>query len=189
MKKSEIHFSFAKKCWRFLSEILRLNSGAEVCKSCRSRQELSNEYLLAKNRRRYSRERASQSLEENSINSSFASLLRSLSWAALLGARSPDGTTRQHICNQSTAVIWPERAAQRRGWPAEHEDVLARKRHRVVETTGGRHLRPYYHNRRRIDENRFWRPSRARNTSSFSADFRSPAGPRLPGRPTPTSNR
>ena len=39
-------------------------SGAEACKSCRSRQELSNEYLVftCKIRLRYSRERASQSL-------------------------------------------------------------------------------------------------------------------------------
>ena len=38
-------------------------SGAKACKSCRSRQELSNEYLsfTHKNQRRYSRERASQS--------------------------------------------------------------------------------------------------------------------------------
>ena len=35
------------------------------CKSCRSRQELSNEYLLAKIWRRYSRERASQSSQNN----------------------------------------------------------------------------------------------------------------------------
>ena len=47
--KTEIHYSFAKKCWRFLAEISRDLSGAKVCKSCsRSRQELSNEYLLAK---------------------------------------------------------------------------------------------------------------------------------------------
>ena len=41
-----------------------MRSGAKVCKSCRSRQELSNEYLVfaCKNRLRYSRERASQSL-------------------------------------------------------------------------------------------------------------------------------
>ena len=31
-----------------MAEILRDLSGAKVCKSCRSRQELSNEYLLAK---------------------------------------------------------------------------------------------------------------------------------------------
>ena len=39
-----------------------------TCKSCRSRQELSNEYLLftCKNRLRCSRERASQSLPKNS---------------------------------------------------------------------------------------------------------------------------
>ena len=49
--------------------VFRLESqGANQCKSCRSRQELfeqdpySNESLPAKNRRRYSRERASQSL-------------------------------------------------------------------------------------------------------------------------------
>ena len=38
------------------------------CKSCRSRQGLSNEYLVftCKIRRRYSRERASQSLPQNS---------------------------------------------------------------------------------------------------------------------------
>ena len=38
-------------------------NGATECAWCRSRRELSNECLLAKNRRRYSRERASQSLE------------------------------------------------------------------------------------------------------------------------------
>ena len=39
-------------------------SGAKACQSCRSRQELSNEYLVftCKIRLRYSRERASQSL-------------------------------------------------------------------------------------------------------------------------------
>ena len=35
----------------------------------------SNEYFTCKNRRRYSREQASQSLEENSIHYSFASLV------------------------------------------------------------------------------------------------------------------
>ena len=41
-------------------------SGAKACKSCRSRQELSNEYLVftCKIWRRYSRERASQSLQK-----------------------------------------------------------------------------------------------------------------------------
>ena len=41
-------------------------SGAKICTSCRSRQEFSNESLLfaCKNLRRYSRERASQSLQE-----------------------------------------------------------------------------------------------------------------------------
>ena len=45
-----------------------MRSGAEVCKSCRSRQALSNEYLLftCKIWRRYSRERASQSLPKMS---------------------------------------------------------------------------------------------------------------------------
>ena len=52
-EKSEIHYSFAKTCWRFLAEILRYErcksmSKTHKCKSCRSRQELSNEYLLAK---------------------------------------------------------------------------------------------------------------------------------------------
>ena len=46
-EKSEIQYSFAKKCWRFLAEILRLKSGARSG-LCRSRRELSNEYLLAK---------------------------------------------------------------------------------------------------------------------------------------------
>ena len=36
-----------KKCWRFLAEIFR-SERCKVCKSCRSRQELSKEYLLAK---------------------------------------------------------------------------------------------------------------------------------------------
>ena len=42
------------------------SKGAKVCKSCRSHQELSNEYLVItwKHWRRYSRERASQSLPE-----------------------------------------------------------------------------------------------------------------------------
>ena len=56
---------------RLLSEIFRsercksLDSrGAKVCRSCRSRQKLSHEYLVftCKNRLRYIRERASQSL-------------------------------------------------------------------------------------------------------------------------------
>ena len=73
MKKAEIHFSFAKKCWRFFAEILRserCRSMTHKCKSCRSRQELSNLFQRAllsstcKNLRRYSRERASQSLQE-----------------------------------------------------------------------------------------------------------------------------
>ena len=40
-------------------------SGAKACKSCRSRQELSNEYLVftCKIRLRFSRERASQSFQ------------------------------------------------------------------------------------------------------------------------------
>ena len=45
--------------------VFRLEAqGAKACKSCRSRQELSNEYLVftCKIRLRYSRERASQSL-------------------------------------------------------------------------------------------------------------------------------
>ena len=45
--------------------VSRLESkGANVCKSCRSRQKLSNQYSLStcKNRLRYSQERASQSL-------------------------------------------------------------------------------------------------------------------------------
>ena len=42
------------------------SKGAKACKSCRSRQELSNEYFLftCKMLRRYSRERASQSLQK-----------------------------------------------------------------------------------------------------------------------------
>ena len=49
------------------------------CKSCRSRQERSNEYLpvvlfFAKNRRRYIREQAVQSLEVIEYIGSFASL-------------------------------------------------------------------------------------------------------------------
>ena len=55
--------------------VSRLESqGAKVCKSCRSRQELSNEYLVftRKNRRRYSREWAAQSLPKgsNKVNQS-----------------------------------------------------------------------------------------------------------------------
>ena len=56
MKKSEIHCSFAKICWRFLADILR----SERCKiSSRAFQRV----FPCKHRRRYSRERASQSLE------------------------------------------------------------------------------------------------------------------------------
>ena len=49
--------TFSLKCWD--------RSGAKVCTSCRSRQELSHERLVftCKNRLRYSRERASQSLK------------------------------------------------------------------------------------------------------------------------------
>ena len=52
------------------------SKGAKACKSCRSRQELSNEYLLFtyKNRRRYSRERVSQILEVIQFISSLTSL-------------------------------------------------------------------------------------------------------------------
>ena len=52
--------------------------GAQVCKSCRSRQELSHEYvvLTSKNRRRHSREGASQRLEVIQFIHSFASSLR-----------------------------------------------------------------------------------------------------------------
>ena len=50
----------------FLLNVKLSLSGAEVRKSCRSRQMLSNEYLLleftSKSRLRYSRERTSQSL-------------------------------------------------------------------------------------------------------------------------------
>ena len=45
-----------------------MRSGAKVCKSCRSRQELSNKNFVqfsCKHRLRYSRERASQSLPKN----------------------------------------------------------------------------------------------------------------------------
>ena len=83
-------------------------SGAKVCKSCRSRQELSNEYLLAKIGglldlacllaclRRYSRERASQSLEENSIHDSFASL-----GARRPRPRSSSGSAAGHPCAEN----------------------------------------------------------------------------------------
>ena len=49
-------------------------SGAKVCTSCRSRQELSKEYFFCKIWRRYSRERASLSLEK--MNELFNPLLR-----------------------------------------------------------------------------------------------------------------
>ena len=47
LKKSEIRYSFAKKCWRFW---LKFWDWRTVQRSalCRSRRELSNEYLLAK---------------------------------------------------------------------------------------------------------------------------------------------
>ena len=54
MKISEIMTNLAflilnmPKIRRTFSEIVRSESGAKACKSCRSRQELSNEYLLAK---------------------------------------------------------------------------------------------------------------------------------------------
>ena len=47
---TETHFSFAKKCWRSKHFWLKFwdLSGAKVCRSCRSRRELCNEYLVAK---------------------------------------------------------------------------------------------------------------------------------------------
>ena len=74
-----IIFQNCETVWRNLAKIwmrsdakvfvFHLDSkDAKVCKSSRSRQELSNEYLVFffKNRRRYRRERASQSLPKNS---------------------------------------------------------------------------------------------------------------------------
>ena len=58
--------------------VFRLESqGANVCKSCRRRQELSNEYLVftCKRRLRYSRERSSQSLKVILLIYPFGSLL------------------------------------------------------------------------------------------------------------------
>ena len=68
-KSSKILTRFSLKIWD--------RSGAKACKSCRSRQELSNEYLLftCKHRLRYSRKQASQKLRGDSIHS-FNSLLR-----------------------------------------------------------------------------------------------------------------
>ena len=54
-----------QKRFSWFSDVFRLESqGAKACKSCRSRQELSNEWLLSscKNLLRHSRERAVQSL-------------------------------------------------------------------------------------------------------------------------------
>ena len=66
-KISEIFRIKLQKCEKKFDEIwliFWMLSGAEVCKSCRSRQELSNEYLVftCNISRRYSREQASQSL-------------------------------------------------------------------------------------------------------------------------------
>ena len=48
MKNRQFIYAFAKKnvddFWLKFSDL----SGAKICKSCRSRHELSNEYLLAK---------------------------------------------------------------------------------------------------------------------------------------------
>ena len=60
--------NFGRLCLLFFSG----RSGAEVCKSCRSCQELSR-VCSFKNRLRYSRERASRSLEVISFIYSFAS--------------------------------------------------------------------------------------------------------------------
>ena len=53
-----------RKCLANVNQDYSMLTGAEVCKSCRSRQEPSNEYLAFTCTiwRRYSRERASQSL-------------------------------------------------------------------------------------------------------------------------------
>ena len=109
-------------------------SGAEVCnfgsflqkthtcKFCRFRLELSNEYLLAKNRRRYSRERASQSLEKNSIHCSFASLgTRSESW-------SPRSSSWSRGTRRSTSRAWPSTpptraAASSRAWARSEVNI------------------------------------------------------------------
>ena len=69
-KISEILKIGLQKC-KPIDEIwlnVSIRGGAKVCTSCRSRQEFSNEYLVftRKNRFRYSRERASQSLPKSS---------------------------------------------------------------------------------------------------------------------------
>ena len=80
--------------------VFRLDSkGAEVCESCRSRQELSHEYLLltCNTRLRYSREQASQSLptmsqklEETQVSPA-ADALRLLLRRGAKGDRRPQG--------------------------------------------------------------------------------------------------
>ena len=57
-----------RKCFMKFCRIVEFGAvkGAKVCKSCRSRQELSNEYLIlftCKNRLRYSRDRVCPNLE------------------------------------------------------------------------------------------------------------------------------
>ena len=74
-KKSEIHYSIAKKCWRLLAEILRLKNGAkkegfeERCKGVHC-VDLGESFptFTCKNRRRYSREWAPRSLGKIQFN-------------------------------------------------------------------------------------------------------------------------
>ena len=48
--------------FRLDSKVQKMQNYVKIIESCRSRQEFSNEYLLFKNRRRYSRERVLSSL-------------------------------------------------------------------------------------------------------------------------------
>ena len=104
-RKSEIQYSIAKKCWRFLAEFLRLKNGAKECIvqiSSRTFQRV----FTCKNRRRHSRERAPRSLGENSRHYSFASprstLAFPLSAAAVSGAPASGADERLQSLGGST---------------------------------------------------------------------------------------
>ena len=76
-------------------------SGAKACKSCRSCQEFSNEYLVftCKIRLRYSRERASPSLDVMQFTFSIRSLL------AALPAPAPSGAEPGSLANSIRSRI------------------------------------------------------------------------------------
>ena len=69
-----------------------MRTGAKAYKSCRSRQELSNEYLVfaCKIRLRYSRERASQSLPKLIFSQTLEKKVRTNIGNLLSGARDRD---------------------------------------------------------------------------------------------------